>query len=217
MGAEQSPQPLGSHPGVSGELRGLAATCVLLCWGGLLGNKAKCLKVRGKRPSAECWTRGGELSLSFPASLSARRRSWSAPQSPGSGREAAPEDPRGSTAPGPHPTPVLVAQGPAAAHSPAPTGRPGTQTAPRKRRVTQRSPRRPGGSVTFCCRALSRDSTFICSLRSPACSAALSALAFVRTWAISSLALGGVGEKGAVVMLLGAARSPATRCQTVLH
>lgn len=44
-------------------------------------------------------------------------------------------------------------------------------------------------ALTFCCRALSRDSTLICSLRSPACSAALSALAFVRTWAISSLAL----------------------------
>lgn len=73
------------------------------------------------------------------------------------------------------------------------------------------------GHVTFCCRALSRDSTFICSLRSPACSAALSALAFVRTWAISSLALGGFGEKGAVVTWLGTARSPAMRCQTVLH
>lgn len=42
---------------------------------------------------------------------------------------------------------------------------------------------------TFCWRALSKDSTFICSFRSPAWRAALSALAFVRTWAISSLAL----------------------------
>lgn len=53
-----------------------------------------------------------------------------------------------------------------------------------------------GRCVTFCCRVLSRDSTFICSLRSPACSAALSALALVRTWAISSLALGGMDRGG---------------------
>lgn len=37
MGAEQSSQPLGSHPGVRGELRGPAATRVLLCWGGAPG------------------------------------------------------------------------------------------------------------------------------------------------------------------------------------
>lgn len=35
------------------------------------------------------------LSQSSPASLSARRRSWSAPRSPGSGRKTDPEDPRG--------------------------------------------------------------------------------------------------------------------------
>lgn len=70
---------------------GAAATCVLSA--GLLrgNNKAKCSKVGEKQPGAERW--GGELSLPCPASRSARRRSWSAPRSPGSGREAAPEDP----------------------------------------------------------------------------------------------------------------------------
>lgn len=42
-------------------------------------------------------------------------------------------------------------------------------------------PGKAGAAFTFCCRALSRDSTFICSLRRPAWRAALSALAFVRT------------------------------------
>ena len=71
--------------------------------------------------------------------------------------------------------------------------------------------RRQGRSVTFCWRALSRDSTFICSLRSPACSAALSALAFVRTWAISSLALRGGLERRGRGSRLGAARSTAAQ------
>lgn len=119
-GLSKAPSPWAPTLGCAGSCGARQPRVCFSAGGVLLGNKAKCLKVRGKRPSAECWTRGGELSLSFPASLSARRRSWSAPRSPGSGREAAPEDPRGGTAPGAHLTLVLVAQGPAAAHSPAP-------------------------------------------------------------------------------------------------
>lgn len=35
--------------------------------GGFLGNKARCLTLREKRPSAECWTRGGETQSAFPS------------------------------------------------------------------------------------------------------------------------------------------------------
>lgn len=45
-------------------------TRVLLCWGGgggFLGGKARCLTLREKRPSAECWTRGGETQSVFPS------------------------------------------------------------------------------------------------------------------------------------------------------
>lgn len=54
---------------------------------------------------------------------------------------------------------------------------------------TQRKKEEMRMSVTFWCRACSRESFFICSFLRLAVSAMLSELAFVRTWAISSLAL----------------------------